>query len=331
MTHAFQVQYCSPDDALFTAPRQTIYGSNDVDQPNSIICREHLVGCLVVTKEDTVVGRVAVYLNAALTHAGKPVAQLGNFECINDVVAAQTLLAAGINEAKAVSAAFVIGPMNGSTWNDYRFITKRGQTPIFFTEQSHPDYYPGLWEMAGFQPFQEYISNIAPVHSDSNADDEFFRRHNLILRGIETTELEHELQALYPLCMQAFMQSPLFSPITSEAFVARYAVLKPLVSGAFTKLVSDEAGQPLAFVLCLPDLYDTSRSTLIMKTVAKHPALRVSGAIPALYNTIMAEAQAAGYKQIVHAFMHEDNNSLKRSQQFAGEAIRRYTLYIHAC
>ena len=35
-----------------------------------------------------------------------------------------------------------VGPMDGSTWRRYRFITERGAEPAFFLETYNPDVWP---------------------------------------------------------------------------------------------------------------------------------------------------------------------------------------------
>lgn len=330
MKQAYEIVSCQPDDAIFSAMLPGIYGSDFVSSGNEID-KNYLQKCLVISGAEEVLGRICIYRNDALHSQGKRVALFGNFECINDASCASALLDYGIDFAESDGAAFVIGPMNGSTWNQYRFISLRGDAPTFFTEQSQPDYYPELWRAAGFTPFQEYVSNLAEIPEEASFNSTFFADHGLIVRDIDVKHLQEELAALYPLCMAAFAQNPLYTPISQEQFAAKLMVLQPLLAGSFTKIVADSIGKPVGFILCLPNINDRQGKSLVLKTAARHPECNIPGLISELYRTAMSEAIAGGYRHIIHAFMHVDNRSVLRSQQFAGKTIRRYTLYIHSC
>ena len=41
----------------------------------------------------------------------------------------------------------------------------------------------------------------------------------------------------------------------------------------------------------------------------------------------MEAARALGYTRVIHALMHEDNRSLRLSEQYGTAVMRRYTLF----
>jgi hypothetical protein len=217
--------------------------------------------------------------------------------------------------------------MDSSTWSGYRFASGTVGRDPFFTEPTNPDYYPALWEAAGFVPFQEYVSNIAAI-SGADRDDQYLARHGIMVRPIDTANLTGELSVVYPLCMEAFAGSPLFTTITPEEFTLKMAALHPLLDGhGFTRIAYDASGRPVAFILCFRDILNPGSKTLVLKTVARDPLCRVKGLIASMLQTLSNDALAAGYTHFIHALMHTGNKSLVRSAGYGGQEFRRYTLY----
>jgi hypothetical protein len=318
--------FAGPEHAAIVA---AVYGSTR-RVPNQITPAENLSEFLVAFQNDIPVACVAIYHNRQLRHKGKPTIQLGAFESISDHEVVKALLDAACERSAKWNAAYALGPLDGSTWNEYRFITGSNGQPRFLTEMQHPDYYPPLWQQAGFKPVSDYVSNIAPLEPRLT-DPNFFDAHRLQVGSLDLNDLRTELEKVYPLCSAAFSKSPYFSPISAELFVEKLMPLKPLLGGSFTRIVRNEGGVPIAFVLCLPDLLDASKKQLVIKTIAKSPACKIAGLISILSQNVLNEAWELGYREVIHAFMHSSNRSVERSREFAGRTIRNYALFARTC
>jgi hypothetical protein len=281
----------------------------------------------VVKEGAEVKGRVIVYQNPAIHHQGAPTIQLGTFWSVDDISAVSALLEAAFDLGRKLGATFAIGPINGSTWNQYRFVTYTDGSPSFFTDMAYTEHYPRLWMEAGFLPVHEYVTNTAPLHDGQTGSGSFFEDHGLVMRNIDVSRLKEELRGLHPLCMAAFANNVYFSPISEDDFIDRYWPFLPLISRGFTRIVSNASGEPVAFILCLPEPIEEKAHTLVLKTVAKHPACTIRGVVSNLYSDIVVDAREAGFRRMIHAFMHVDNKSLVRSVQFEGTTIRRFALY----
>lgn len=330
MNRDIQILRLSPEPAVPGDVLAAVYGPDPAAWPEAVIPDENLYACLKVFRNGGPRGYLAVYNNPGILHQDKATMQLGNFECINDAEVAKALLDAACGIASEQDAAVVLGPMEGSTWNNYRFKTSSAGVPAFITEMQHPAYYPELWQLAGFRSVASYVSNratVMPVHEDSV----FFTDQGLTVRRLDPERLEAELDHVYPLCHAAFAQSPYFSPIPREAFVAKLMQLKPLLGKSFTRIVDDAQGTPQAFILCLPDMLASTGRRLIVKTAAKSPDCHITGLITMLNQSIMNEAYDEGFREAIHAFIHVNNRSLRRSHQFAGRTIRKYSLFAKAC
>jgi hypothetical protein len=325
----FRVVTCNPDDALFDAALSNIYP--DGIYPKKEIDEAHYRQGFVVMLGEEPYGGLVLYQNSSIGHNGKATALFGNFECRKDANASNDLIDAATKYSRSINAEFVIGPMNGSTWNQYRFITEHGELPSYFTEQNHPPYYPKLWLDAGFKVVHEYVSNLVPIQKSNSDSKAFLEKHDLTIRKVDADSLDEDLEEIYPLCQAAFSGSPFFSPIDREQFFNKLLLLKPVISKGFTRIVSDGNSKPVAFILCFPDVLDPNGKTLVLKTAAKSKEHDIPGLISALHQSIMEEAREVGFEQIIHAFMHVQNRSLIRSKEMNGSTIRKYSLFLKEC
>jgi ribosomal protein S18 acetylase RimI-like enzyme len=69
---------------------------------------------------------------------------------------------------------------------------------------------------------------------------------------------------------------------------------------------------------------DGTVDTAVLKTLAVHPDLMGQGLGRWLTEHVHRQAQARGYRRVIHALMHADNVSRRLGH---GEVLRRYTLF----
>ena len=287
---------------------------------------EGLLLCFVVTKDGLPVARAAVYENAFLHQSNKRTLTLGYFESLDDAVIARALLDAV--KAFAVSSGFdvIVGPMNASTWNEYRF-NLPPLAPPFFTQSFHPSYYADIFVSNDFHIHERYVSAIAKleqivIHHDHEA---YFKDSGLLLRSILLDRFEEELSRLFALCRWAFAGNPYFSEVTEEDFIRKYLPLKTYLDPEFILLAEGPAGIE-GLVFCFPDLYQPKQ--LIIKTVAKNRQAP-KGLISMMTKLIYQTAAGRGFETVIHAYMHVGNPSLRLSQHFSGNVYQEHALFIH--
>lgn len=284
----------------------------------------------VLVQDGTAVARCCLYHNSALNYQGKKAACIGNFESIHDSSCSNELFRLVTADAKADGAEYIIGPMNGSTWDTYRL----GTTPDeanFFLEPYYPDYYPTLFAAAGFEPIAHYLSN---KDDDKNLHDERIRElekrfveKGLSFRNIDLQHYEAELEKLYVFCMDAFRNNFLFTPLPKETFIGKYLKLKPYIDPQYVIIAEDAERNMVGFIFCLENFYDTKQKGMIVKTIAKHPSVRYGGMGNVLASKFKQKALENGCRYIIHAFMIESNASKNLSQYFSGRAWKEYELY----
>ena len=119
----------------------------------------HLEGCYVLFSNNKALGRFAFYENKELKYKDETVACIGSYECVSDSVVSTKLLDYAKNLARQRGYKWLIGPMEGSTWNNYRF-SNHNNYRNFFLEPFHHIYYNNQFKSSGFEIIAEYFSNL---------------------------------------------------------------------------------------------------------------------------------------------------------------------------
>ncbi len=243
------------------------------------------------------------------------------------------LLSAALAELAAHGCTLAIGPMDGSTWEQYRFITERGTEPAFFLEPDHPAEWPRWFELAGFSPLASYCSSLAVDLSIRDPRvtrvTERLSDCGVAIRPLNPEAFTEELRRIYAVSTISFQSNFLYTPISQQAFLTKYGASRPWTLPALV-LIAEQASRPVGFVFGVPDWLQRQRGqcieTAVLKTVAVLPGRSYAG----LGNVLVAEfhqaARSLGYRRVIHALMHENNNSLNLSGHYA-KPFRRYALF----
>ncbi len=281
---------------------------------------------LVLKTDEKIQARLSLWWENTPLYDGKKVGYIGHFEAV-DQQSVKKILQDACSYLKRYQCEVVIGPMDGNTWFSYRWITEKGQDPLFLTEPKHPDVYPKYFESFGFLPVAKYNSTLASVETKSRTQP--IKGADITVKLLDLENFEHYLMDLYHLSSACFKDNFLYSPISYETFCQLYHPLKPLLSPEFV-LFAYKDNKMIGFVLCIPDLSQKQAGKkvdqVILKTLAVHPDYRNLKLGSYLVSQIHKTALEQGYKKIIHAFMHEQNVSQKISQHY-GKKIREYTLY----
>ena len=266
------------------------------------------------------------------TLPGHKSAVLGHFYA-QAPAAGEQLLEHACTHLVAQGYDYVIGPMDGNSWHSYRLVTEAGTQPPFFLEYYTPCDWPAIFHNAGFTPIATYRSaqTATAGYIDPSADKFAHKvgQLGLTLRPFNPTQAQTELTALYTLSCQSFAHNFLYTPITLAEFLALYLPLTAyIVPDLF--LLAEQAGQLVGYVLALPDYLQQQRGesidTVIIKTLARHPARQYAGLGSYLAREIHQHAAALGYQRAIHALMHDENVSRTISDKSA-QTIRRYAIY----
>jgi GNAT superfamily N-acetyltransferase len=287
---------------------------------------------LEVRADGEVLAKCALWWSSTPQFDGSRVGYIGEYER-NDERAAQTLLQLVRKRLALAGCGIVVGPVDGSTWHRYRFVTERGDRPPFLLEPDNPDSYPEDFRKAGFRPLAHYVSaeEMSLDRGDARADraKERMRQTGVCIRPLDLGRLDEELDGIYDVACASFADALLFSPISRQTFRASYECLRPHLDPDFI-LVAQRGERVVGFAFGIPDLKALERGqqidTIVMKTLAVLPEPRYRGLGTVMLNDVRCAAHRRGMRHIIHALIREGNVSLNLSKRFA-LPMRGYTLF----
>jgi len=320
-----------PDFHLFTALPRSIYPQDSLRfKVPDVVPTDFLKACYLLKDGENVVARASIYDNPLLRYAGDHAFSVGNYECADRMEYAGALLAHIVFTVKSWGGRYLIGPMNGSTWEGYRFLADH-DNPLFFTEPYHHLYYHNQFKQAGFEAVAHYYSNIdhglEPDNPEILVRERELQARGVSIRPIDLSNFEAEIGRVYDFNLLAFKTNFLYTPIGREAFMKKYMQTKVYINPELTLLAEDHAGNLVGYFFCIPDFYNTKSKSLIVKTLARHPGAEWRGLGHVIGNVIYRKAAELGYTSAIHSFIYEQGTSTKLSRHFSGSHYRNYVLY----
>lgn len=257
--------------------------------------------------------------------------RFGFFESKNDYLAIRVFLDYILKVAKSHGARKIIGPINKTTWNNYRWATE-GSFPRFFTEPLQKHYYPKLLRDSGYEELTHYESRIEknPKVDDSNRLKRIQDRlasNGITIRNLDMTKFEQEIGAIHKLICDLFKDQAYFQAIDKVDFIKKYDQLKSIIQPDYVFLAADDTGELCGLLFALPNYYDPSG--IVIKTIACRSGRKTSGCIHLMRSKLIEcfEKQGQDLKYIIHAFMRIDNSSLNISNGYDSEVLRKYSLF----
>lgn len=279
---------------------------------------------------DGLLGRITALINPRLNdEAGRPLGQLGFFECVNDSMVARTLIEAGLNWLRqtAPQTPSVVAPMNFDTWHAYRLRLHGFDQPTFLMEPYNPPYYPALLEAAGFAPVVRYVTKTVttparlleawlPYHTDVLA-------HGYRFRSFDPTP-STDLDLIYHLSLEIFRRNLFFAEISEAEFRALYAGAVRGIDPDLLFFALDPTGEPVGFSFALP--HPGQPGVVNLKTFGVLPRVQKTGLGAALACEAYQRFEAKGFASVNHCLMRAGNTA-DQFDRGAGSVTREYALY----
>lgn len=277
---------------------------------------------VVVRRNGKIITGLCVYSNPYIKHNGNSTVLIGNIKCEDNAEVFAMLINETVLIAQKLGAKCIIGPIDGSTWDAYRFSIREAEG-VFSGDIVHDLYYNHLMLSNGFSTLHNYYSSVSKIQQRYTEEP---LQIGVTIRNINSCKFEDELRALYPMCVSAFADNELFSPIDEAGFVKKYSAYEKYLDADFVKVAEDDMGI-VALFFCYEGLY-RRMPALIIKTIARHPERRYKGLVEMMAKKVLNKAYTEGITYVVHAFMHEENRSLKLSAEYGGKKINEYAVYI---
>lgn len=252
--------------------------------------------------------------------ANRRTAAIGEFAC-DDAARGGAALRTAAERLHEAGFGAALGPMNGSTWAQYRFVVESDGRPPFLMEPHNPGHYPHAFEQAGFEVLGRYFSADRPASMPASASR---GPQGITLRALRLDDFEHELERLFELSLAAFAGNAFYTPITREQFFAIYRPMLPVIDPELVLLAEDHAGTLQGYLFGIANRAEGERpNSVILKTYAS----RLRGCGSMLANEFHARALAQGFERVIHALIHSDNLSAAHSRKLGGQIFRHYALW----
>lgn len=291
---------------------------------------------------------------------GLSIGTIGFFEVVIDDVevarsATRELLSAATDHLRREGVDKIYGPMDGDTWQRYRFALGPYDTPPFLIEPYQPAIYPKLWEENGFVPARHYASyrvdNLAAALAELEPCYQRCREAGYEFDRLYRARYEDDLHRIHRLSSHVLHDDFLHSELAWDDFSKQYLPLKALVDPElifFARYGEEEVG----YLFAMPDLYPALQAmggkfgffakirflmasrkvdVVNIRSIGVLPAHQHSGLGRALLYLAYRNAMARRYEHVNlclieegHPVRHLDTGSVSNDQR---SELRRYVLY----
>jgi hypothetical protein len=290
----------------------THYGADPCYTGSDQLPGEQQIKLFIAYENKTIVGRAAALINTSIHYNGTRTGLIGWYECIDNDLAAESIISAVCNYLQKEGCEWVIGPLNGTTWNKYR-LTFPSENRPFFLENYHKDWYMRQFQHMAFLPVASYYSTQIKLHETTDKRVSRFemslKERGIQVRNLRIEQYEDEIEKIYKVCVKSFRNNFLYSPIDVNSFKKMYGKVKGVLDPSLVIIAEDDHGEPSGFLFAVPDLFDPHRETGIIKTVAVVPERKFQGLGTYLGVCSHKAMLQKGYTSVIHALIHESNIS----------------------
>lgn len=309
---------------------------------------------------DDVVGRICAIRNH--NHEAfheEAVGFFGFFECVDDPRVAAALLDTVAEWLGERGLDAIRGPTSFST-NEVTglFVEGDGGPPVLMMPYN-PPYYPRLLEGWGLVKARDMFAWLVDSHDPDypGAEPEYLlraerivrRRLDVRLRPIDMSRFAEELGSVRELYNAAWERNWGFVPMTDAEFDFMAAELEPIVEPSLALFVENEAGDPIAFALAVPDFNYVLRrldgklfpfgilkalwhrrniETMRVIILGVLEEYRGKGIDALLYLALFRNGTERGITRAELSWILEDNRKMNQAiERLGGRMYRRYRVY----
>ena len=306
-----------------------------------------------------VVGRIAAIHNRLHNevHQDK-VGFFGFFECAEDQVVADALLAAAERWVRDAGLDVLRGPASFSVNDECGLLVDGFDTPNVVMMPHNPPYYQKLLERANFTGAKDLLvyegGNAAhPIPAPERlvrAVKLMLERHGVVLRPLDMKRFKAEIDIIKRIYNQAWEKNWGFVPMTDAEIDLLAKNFKPVIIPEMV-IFAEHAGVPVGFGLAIPDLNEALRTNRGGGTVkgallilwwmfrkkftrARIPLLGVipefrgKGLDSALYHQVWSKAGDRGIGWGEAGWILEDNPAMKLGLEKMGFVVyKTYRMY----
>lgn len=264
----------------------------------------------------------------SLWYPVEKIGYLGNFYAQSREIAKE-LLTIAQNRFTVNGVSTIYGPINGSTWNQFRFVTSGFTNKPFLFEPFNPECYPKYFLEFGFEQAASYESSILKTQEKYNRN-QIDLPPNVELVPFDQAHAVTELEHMHEVATNSLCDKFLYTSISKQEFINKY---KPLVASLDPRLVllakekTSTSSKTVGFIFAIP--YDFSRNcrTFVLKTLCRLKGDEYKGLGLALTSACHSSAHNIGYTRAVHALYKVDDHCHKPNRIPQSKVLRTYSLF----
>jgi len=317
----------------------------------------HADGALFLARR---AGRAVGRIEAVVNHAHNQfhndrIGFFGGFECEDDRVVSDALLAAAARWLAARGMQVMRGPATHSTNEECGLLIEGFDEPPMIGMPYNPPYYAGLlegfglakakdlyaWEIRAGQTIPEKIRRVAEIVRKSTG---------VVVRPVNFRDYAAEIRRAMEVYNAAWTRNWGFVPLTEAEFVYAAKQLRPLLQRQPEgTMVAEVAGRPVAFCLALLDVNQALAQVRggrlfpfgfwrLMRGLRRidqarimalgiRPEFRHRGIDALLYFELLSRGERLGLRRGEIGWTLEDNRAMNRAILLGGRHHKTYRLY----
>ena len=316
------------------------------------------VALFVAERGGEMVGRIAATANwRANEFQGNTTGYFGLFECVDDEAVAHALLERAAAWLKEKGLTSMQGPFNLST-NDELYsggvLVSGFDTPPVFMMGHNPPYYQRLMESAGFEKAKDLLAYWLPHNQPPqrllDGIDRLGRREGWRIRPVNMKRFKEEVGIVMGVYNSAWERNWGFIPMTEAEFDGMAKEFRPVVDPNLVIIAENNEGEPIGFMLALPDVNHAIRplkdgrlfpfgwakflwhkrriKTARLLTLGMKPGYQRSGIGAALYLKCFQQGAENGYENAEASWILEDNGPMRHALEKVGAYVyKTYRVY----
>jgi GNAT superfamily N-acetyltransferase len=320
------------------------------------VLRHGEIELLSVVRDGVVVARATAHTNAKLdAKLGARQLLFGFTEFDDDDEVFAALADALTERARRIGAARLFGPVSLLPNQSGGVVTSGYEERGFVDSPWNPPYYPALYERHGFvrefegETFVVPLEQlVAPPDELIPIDEERIAREELVVRRANPRRMKRELAIIRQLLNASFAQLGYYTEIDEDELAYQVAGLGYLLDSRIA-LYLLKAGEPVAFILCIPDIStflqkvggDLSAPNLLRLLLTRKryrseaicviqgtlPAEQRHGYIRLLTRELLRNLRGAGYRTLRGTFIEHENTGSSAYADRLGRPAHGVTLY----
>ncbi|MDQ3389508.1 MAG: GNAT family N-acetyltransferase, partial [Gemmatimonadota bacterium] len=313
------------------------------------------VAYFLAEREGVPVGRIAGIINHRSNefHADRT-GFFGLFESLNDPEVAGLLLDRAAEWLRARGMESMRGPFNLSTNDELHspgVLVEGFETPPVVMMGHNPPYYQALMEGAGMEKARDLLAywkaDNLPTERVLRGVERIAARQGWRVRSLKVGRFREEVEKVMEVYNAAWERNWGFVPMTPAEFDYMAREFRPVMDPELCLLAETSAGEPIGFLLALPDLNQAIRPlrdgrllpfgfirflwarrkirTLRVLTLGLKPGYQQAGIGAAMYLHAFRVAAGKGYRSGEGSWILEDNLGMRQAMEKAGSVLyKRY-------